>query len=221
MTCRPGKAIRMKKKKNPRRHEYGRAYAISPILHILVLQIYGAGPWIENKLGPSPQEVCNSDSHTGILWLWKGKCDLYRAGPNQNKSACVWAPKPLNRLIEHTASTERQQHNKWVLFSIPHLNFPFLKERLGEWNEERRPSNEYLTENARSMLGQRSCFQRYFQSSEGAPFWVECSQHVTLCGPRQDLLKKQKRKKIRQKLKKKKIQTFLCSQTSGIDVNFS
>lgn len=176
------------------RYEYGRAYTIPPILHILVLQVYGAGLWIENKLCASPQKVCNSHPHMGILWLWKGKCDLYRAGPNQNKSACVWAPKPLNRLIEHTASTEQQHHNKWVLFSIPHLNFPFLKEGLGEWNEERRPSNEYLTGNVRSTLGQRSCFQRYFQTSEGAPFWVQCS-HVILCCPRQDMLKKKKEKK--------------------------
>lgn len=46
---------------------YGRAYAIPPILHILVLQIYGPGLWIEKKLDTSPQKVSNSHPHTGIL----------------------------------------------------------------------------------------------------------------------------------------------------------
>lgn len=67
------------------------------------------------------------------------KHELHRARLKENKSACVWAQRPLNRPFELTAKAEGQQYNKWVLFFsytwISHSERKGWKERLKSGGE--------------------------------------------------------------------------------------
>lgn len=79
-------------KKN--RHRYGRAHAIAPVLHASVLQGYGQGLWIGNKLGASLQTVRNSLHTQEPSDCENAKVTFIEQDPRKTKCLCPGSEAP-------------------------------------------------------------------------------------------------------------------------------
>lgn len=81
---------------------------------------------------------------TGILWPWTCRNDFYRAGPEEDKSTCVWTQRLLSRLWALNGITTMSP----ILHPMPEIPIPKGKAGRLEGILERGTSNGCLTMNA-------------------------------------------------------------------------